>query len=126
LTALVQAGELDYSWSYASLARTAGLHYVDLPDEIDLSNPKLAYQYAQVSVRIPGERRSGRDSVEFRGEPIVYALTIPTEAPHPRTAEAFVRFALSPEGKAIIKQNGFTLLEQPVLAGPGKPPAGLF
>jgi len=32
----------------------------------------------------------------------------------------------SPEGKAIIKQNGFTLLEQPVLAGPGKPPAGLF
>jgi len=126
LTALVQAGELDYSWSYASLARTAGLHYVDLPDEIDLSNPKLAYQYAQVSVRIPGKRRSGRDSVEFRGEPIVYALTIPTEAPHPRTAEAFVRFALSPEGKAIIKQNGFTLLEQPVLAGPGKPPAGLF
>jgi len=126
LTALVQAGELDYSWSYASLARTAGLHYVDLPDEIDLSNPKLADQYAQVSVRIPGERRSGRDSVEFRGEPIVYALTIPTEAPHPRSAEAFVRFALSPEGKAIIKQNGFTLLEQPVLAGPGKPPAGLF
>lgn len=126
LTALIQAGELDYSWSYASLARTAGLRYVDLPDEIDLSNPKLADQYARASVRIPGERRSGRDSVEFRGEPIVYALTIPTKAPHPRTAEAFIRFVLSPEGKAIIKQNGFTLLEQPLLAGPGKPPAGLF
>ncbi len=126
LTALIQAGELDYSWSYASLARTAGLHYVDLPDEIDLSNPKLADQYARASVRIPGERRSGRDSVEFRGEPIVYALTIPTEAPHARAAKAFVRFVLSPEGKAIIKQNGFTLLDQPLLAGPGKPPAGLF
>jgi len=126
LTALIQAGELDYSWSYASLARTAGLRYVDLPDEIDLSNPKLAEQYARASVRVPSERRSGRDSVEFRGEPIVYALTIPTEAPHPRTAEAFVRFIFSPEGKAIIKQNGFTLLEQPLLAGPGKPPAGLF
>ncbi|MFL5533024.1 MAG: extracellular solute-binding protein [Gemmatimonadales bacterium] len=126
LTALIQAGELDYSWSYASIARTAGLRYLDLPDEIDLSNPKLADQYARASVRIPGDRRSGRDSVEFRGEPIVYALTIPTKAPHPRTAEAFVRFVLSPEGKAIIKQNGFTLLEQPLLAGPGKPPAGLF
>jgi molybdate/tungstate transport system substrate-binding protein len=126
LTALIQAGELDYSWSYASLARTAGLRYVDLPDEIDLSNPKLADQYARASVRVPSEHRSGRDSVEFRGEPIVYALTIPTEAPHPRTAEAFVRFVFSPEGKAIIKQNGFTLLEQPLLAGPGKPPAGLF
>ncbi|MFL5474582.1 MAG: extracellular solute-binding protein [Gemmatimonadales bacterium] len=126
LTALIQAGELDYSWSYASIARTAGLRYLDLPDEIDLSNPKLADQYARASVRIPGDRRSGRDSVEFRGEPIVYALTIPTKAPHPRTAEAFVRFVLSPEGKAIIKQNGFTLLEQPLLAGPGKPPAGVF
>jgi molybdate/tungstate transport system substrate-binding protein len=126
LTALIQAGELDYSWSYASLARTAGLRYVDLPDEIDLSNPKLADQYARASVRVPSEHRSGRDSVEFRGEPIVYALTSPTEAPHPRTAEAFVRFVFSPEGKAIIKQNGFTLLEQPLLAGPGKPPAGLF
>jgi molybdate/tungstate transport system substrate-binding protein len=126
LTALIQAGELDYSWSYASLARTAGLRYVDLPDEIDLSNPKLADQYARASVRVPSERRSSGDSVEFRGEPIVYALTIPTTAPHPRTAEAFVRFVFSPEGKAIIKQNGFTLLEQPLLAGPGKPPAGLF
>src|SRR6188472_2063627 len=125
LTALIQAGELDYSWSYASLARTAGLRYVDLPDEIDLSNPKLAEQYARASVRVSSERRSGRDSVEFRGEPIVYALTIPTKAPHPHTAEAFVRFVFSPEGKAIIKQNGFTLLEQPLLAGPGKPPAGL-
>jgi len=126
LTALIQAGELDYSWSYASLARTAGLRYVDLPDEINLGNPKLADQYARASIRVPSEHRSGRDSVEFRGEPIVYALTIPTEAPHPRTAEAFVRFVFSPEGKAIIKQNGFTLLEQPLLAGPGKPPAGLF
>jgi molybdate/tungstate transport system substrate-binding protein len=126
LTALVQAGELDYSWSYASIARTAGLHYVDLPDEIDLSSPGLAKQYAQASVRLPAEHRAGGDSVEFRGEPIVYALTIPTKAPHPRTAEAFVRFVLSPEGKAIMKQNGFTLLEEPLVAGPGKPPAGLF
>jgi molybdate/tungstate transport system substrate-binding protein len=126
LTALVQAGELDYSWSYASIARTAGLRYLDLPDEVDLSNPGLASWYAQASVRVPAQSRSGRDSVEFRGEPIVYALTIPTHAPHPRTAEAFVRFVLSPEGSAIIKQNGFTLLEKPLLAGPGKPPAGLF
>src|SRR5215218_10357943 len=66
LTALVQAGELDYSWSYASIARTAGLHYVDLPDEIDLSSPGLAKQYAQASVRLPAEHRAGGDSVEFR------------------------------------------------------------
>jgi molybdate/tungstate transport system substrate-binding protein len=126
LTALVQAGELDYSWSYASIAQTAGLRYVQLPAEIDLSDPKLADWYAQVSVRLPGARRAGRDSIEFRGEPIVYAMTIPTDAPHPRTAEAFVRFVLSPEGQAILKTDGFTLLEKPLLAGPGQPPPGLF
>jgi molybdate/tungstate transport system substrate-binding protein len=126
LTALVQAGELDYAWSYASIARTAGLRYLSLPPEIDLSAPKLADWYAQASVRLPGHSRSGPDSVEFRGEPIVYALTVPTQAPHPGTANAFVRFVFSPEGQAIIKKNGFTLLPKPLLAGPGKPPAGVF
>jgi molybdate/tungstate transport system substrate-binding protein len=126
LTALVQAGELDYSWSYASIAKTAGLRYVDLPPEINLSDPKLAQWYGQAAVRLPGAARAGSDSVEFRGEPIVYALTIPTAAPHPRTAEAFVHFVFSPEGQAILKANGFMVLEKPLLGGPGKPPTGLF
>jgi molybdate/tungstate transport system substrate-binding protein len=126
LTALVQAGELDYSWSYASIAKTAGLRYVQLPREVDLSDPALADWYRQARVRLPGKQRAGTDSVEFRGEPIVYALTIPTEAPHPRTAAAFVRFLFSPEGQAILRANGFSLLDRPLLSGPGKPPSGLF
>lgn len=126
LTALVQAGELDYSWSYESIARTVGLPYVDLPREVDLSDPKLAASYDQAKVRLPGASRSGRDSVEFRGEPIVYALTIPTAAAHPQTAQAFVRFVFSPEGQGVLKANGFTVLEKPLLGGPEKPPSGLF
>ncbi|HEU5303088.1 MAG TPA: tungstate ABC transporter substrate-binding protein WtpA [Gemmatimonadales bacterium] len=126
LTALVQAGELDYSWSYASIARTARLQYVDLPDEVDLSDPDRAEWYGQARVRLPGASRGGRDSVEFRGEPIVYALTIPKGAPHPRVARAFVRFIFTPEGQAILRANGFTLLERPVIGGPERPPAGLF
>jgi molybdate/tungstate transport system substrate-binding protein len=126
LTALVQAGELDYSWSYASIARTTGLPYVTLPPEIDLSDPQRSEWYGQASVRLPGQSRAGKDSVEFRGEPIVYALTIPAAAPHPQTAAAFVRFVFSPEGQSILRDNGFTLLDKPLLAGPGKPPPGLF
>ena len=126
LTGRVQAGELDYAWSYASIAKTAGLRYVVLPPEIDLSDPKLTDWYAQAAVRLPGVSRAGKDSVEFRGEPIVYALTIPKAAPHPQLAQAFVRFVFAPEGQAILKSNGFALLEKPVLAGPGKPPPGLF
>ncbi len=126
LTALVQAGELDYSWSYLSIAKTAGLRHVALPPEINLSQPGLAEWYSQARVRLPGAHRSGSDSVEFRGEPIVYALTIPKRAAHPGTAQAFVRFVFSPEGQAILKDNGFMLLEKPLLGGPERPPAGLF
>jgi molybdate/tungstate transport system substrate-binding protein len=126
LTALVQAGELDYSWSYASIAKTSGLRYVDLPPEVNLSDPKLADWYAQATVRLPGASRAGKDSLEFRGEPIVYALTIPTAAPHPEMAAAFVRFVFSPEGQAIMKADGFTVFPKPLLGGPGTPPPGLF
>jgi molybdate/tungstate transport system substrate-binding protein len=126
LTALVQAGELDYSWSYFSIAKAAGLRHVDLPPEINLSDPKLSEWYSQARVRLTGTHRAASDSVEFMGEPIVYALTIPTAAPHPGTAMSFVRFIFSPEGQAILKDNGFTMLEKPVVGGPGRPPQGLF
>jgi molybdate/tungstate transport system substrate-binding protein len=126
LTALVQAGELDYAWSYLSIARTAGLRHVDLPPEINLSDPARAEVYHQALVKLPGQSRGGRDSVEFHGEPIVYALTIPRDAPHPQAAEAFVRFAFSRDGAAILERSGFILLPKPVLAGPEKPPVPLF
>jgi molybdate/tungstate transport system substrate-binding protein len=99
---------------------------VELPPEINLSDPKLARWYSEARVHIPGAHRAASDSVEFVGEPIVYALTIPTSAPHPRTAQAFVRFIFSPEGQAILKDNGFTVLEKPLLGGPGRPPKALF
>lgn len=117
LTGLLQAGELDYAWSYRSLARTAGLRWVDLPKEIDLSDPSLAEWYAQARIRLPGQRLGARDSVEFRGEPIVYALTIPTGAPHPQAARAFAAFVLSREGQDILARAGFRLLDQPVFVG---------
>jgi molybdate/tungstate transport system substrate-binding protein len=126
LIALLQVGELDYAWEYEAVAKVHGLRYVELPPEVSLGDPGRAEAYAHASVHLPGASRGGRDSVEFQGEPIVYALTIPTAAPHPKTAEAFVRFVFSPEGQAIIKANGFALLPEPLLGGPGKPPAGLF
>lgn len=125
LTALLEAGELDYIWTYRSIAETNRLSYVTLPREVDLSDPALGSAYGAVSVRVPGSKRTARDSVEFRGEPILYALTIPEAAPHPATAAAFARFVLSPEGSAILRRSGF-LIAPPRAGGPGKPPPGLF
>lgn len=119
LLGLVQAGELDYAWSYRSLAGTAGLRWVELPPAIDLSDAARAGEYAMASIRLPGRRREAGDSVEFRGEPIVYALTIPLRAPHPESARAFARFVLSPAGRDILAKAGFRLLEKPVVTGSG-------
>lgn len=111
LVGLLQAGELDYAWSYRSLAASNGLKWVALPPEVDLSDPARATTYARAIVRLPGPRMSG-DSVEFRGEPILYALTIPNAAPHPAIARAFVDFVRSPEGAAILQHAGFVVRER--------------
>ena len=117
LIALVQAGELDYAWSYRSLARTSHLPFVDLPAAVDLGDPELADSYHAARVRLPGGKRSSGDSIEFRGEPILYALTIPTDAPHPEVAAEFVRFVLSDEGRQVMERNGFTVLREPRFEG---------
>jgi molybdate/tungstate transport system substrate-binding protein len=117
LLGLVQAGELDYAWSYRSLAQTAGLRSVELPKEIDLSDAARAADYSLASVRLPGPRLAAADSVEFRGEPILYALTIPRGAPDPELARAFARFVFSPAGQAILRRSGFTLMAAPRFGG---------
>lgn len=124
LVALVQAGELDYAWSYRNIAVATGLRGLTLPPEVDLSDPGRAATYALASVRVPGAR--GGAALTLRGEPIVYALTIPTAAPNPAAARAFVRFVFSPDGQAILRRGGYILLDRPEVAGPGRPPAGLF
>jgi molybdate/tungstate transport system substrate-binding protein len=124
LTALLQLGELDYVWTYRSIAQANGFRWLDLPKELNLSDPAMAATYAQATVTLPGATRAS-DSVEFRGEPIVYALTIPRNAPHPEVAEAFVRFVFSPAGQRILRDAGLQPVVPPSLGGPGQPPLSL-
>lgn len=122
LVGLLQAGELDYAWSYRSLARTGGLKWVTLPPEVDLSEPAMASRYGAARVRLPSSRPGTTDSLEFRGEPIVYALTVPNQAPHPALARAFARFVLSEDGRAILTKAGFRLLPEPLFVGTDRIP----
>jgi molybdate/tungstate transport system substrate-binding protein len=124
LVALVQAGELDYAWSYRSIAVATGLRSVALPPEVDLGDPRFAEAYRVVTVRVPAA--PGAEALTLRGEPIVYALTIPEGAPNPGAGAGFVRFVFSPDGQAILRRHGYILLDRPRVAGPGRPPAGLF
>ena len=124
--ALVQAGELDYAFSYRSIAVTTGLRVVYLPPEVDLSDPARAPEYASATVRLPGGTRAGSDSVLMTGAPIIYAFTIPARAPNPGAAVAFARFLLSTEGQAIFRKHGFLPVEKLLVGGPGQPPSGVL
>ena len=122
LVALLQAGELDYAWSYRSIAEGAGLKWVDLPPEVDLGDPGREALYGTVSVRVAAgashdPRRTSPDSLTIRGAPILYALSIPTAAPNPAAAQAFVRWLFGPDGRAVLARNGFTVLERPIIHG---------
>jgi molybdate/tungstate transport system substrate-binding protein len=119
LVALLQAGELDYIWSYESVARATSLPFVRLPDEVDLGSPTHAESYALAEVRITGATRG--DSITLRGEPIVYALSIPTAAPHRALAERAVAFLLSSDGVRIMRAASLDVLDRPLVTGANVP-----
>jgi molybdate/tungstate transport system substrate-binding protein len=111
LVGLLEAGELDYIWSYESMAKAIGLRYVLLGDSVDLSNTELAAFYALASVKVRGATQGS--SVEFVGEPIVYAFAVPRNAPNAELAQRFATFLVSSEGKAILRREGLDALELP-------------
>lgn len=119
LVGLLQAGEFDYIWSYESIAQGAGLRYVTLPTAIDLSAPSDSAAYAVASVRIAG--KSPRDSVEMRGQPIVYAFTVPTRAPHPTLASRFAAYLASADGRRVLRGAKLDVLDPYIVVGTGAP-----
>ncbi len=121
LVGLVQAGEMDYIWSYESLATAAGLKFVQLPAAIDLGSPADSARYSTVQVRVRG--KTPGDSVTFSGQPIVYALSIPKKAPHPELAERFVAYLISGEGASMMRATGLDVLDEPIVVGSGVPAA---
>ncbi|HET7456658.1 MAG TPA: extracellular solute-binding protein [Gemmatimonadaceae bacterium] len=121
LVALLQAGELDYIWSYESLAQAAGLRYVTLPAEIDLGTPADSALYGVASVKVRG--KTPRDTVVFRGQPIVYAFSIPRAAPHQALAERFAAFLVSDEGRRVLRDAKLDALDRPIVVGSGAPAA---
>ena len=115
LSALVTAGELDYIWTYRNLARAHRLAYFEPPPEISLADPALAHWYGAISVRLAPS--PSRDSITVRGAPIVFGVTVPRRAPHPRAAGAFLKLLLSPRGAAVLRSTGFDVLPRARLVG---------
>jgi molybdate/tungstate transport system substrate-binding protein len=119
LVALLQAGELDYAWSYESVAQAAGLRYLTLPSGVDLGADADSTAYAAASVNVLGASRG--DTITMTGRSIHYAVSIPTDAPHRKTAEQFVVWLLGERGRAILRSEHLDALDGPQIIGTGVP-----
>jgi molybdate/tungstate transport system substrate-binding protein len=105
LIALLETRTVDYIFLYKSVAIQHKLKYLELPDEVNLKNPGMAelYRTAVVSIqdKQPGETKN------MTGEPMVYGITILTNAPNRPAALAFVEFLMNPAtGMHIMNRNG--------------------
>jgi molybdate/tungstate transport system substrate-binding protein len=93
-------GEIDAMLIYGAIVQQLGLPFIQLPEDIDLSNPALAARYRTARYTNPLGQT-------FYGTPAVYSITILSNAPHAAAAEAFVATVLSDAGRIALANHGF-------------------
>jgi molybdate/tungstate transport system substrate-binding protein len=109
LLALLEVGELDYILVYRSVAEQHKLQTVLLSDQINLKKAEFADFYKTAHVNVTGKKPG--TFITKTGEPIVYGVTIPKNAPNPELAMNFLTFLLDADkGGAILERNGQTLV----------------
>ena len=99
LVALLQSGGLDYAFEYMSVSKQHGLKFVTLPRSIDLSSTEYGDTYKKVSVKTS-------DGNVKMAKPIVYGITVPSNAPHPQLAREFVQLIISEQGRSVFSELG--------------------
>lgn len=96
----LESGELDYVFYYQSISASSGLPYVNLQDEVDLSQATTDYaeHYAKAEVET--------DSGTFTGAPIAYGITVPSVAEAPERGAQWVEYFATDPGRAVLEELG--------------------
>ena len=104
LVALIESNAADYMFQYKSVAIQHGLKYVELPDDINLSNPGKSEIYKSVSLDVAGKEPGKK--MKVTGDYINYSMTVIDSAPQKEEAIDFLSFIISGEGLEILRKNG--------------------
>ena len=105
LLSLLETNTIDYVFLYRSVAQQHGLKYLILPDSINLKLPNLKSHYLIAETKISGKKPG--EFITKIGAPMVYGITIPTNAPNKKLAEKFVQYILEKEkGMKIMEEKG--------------------
>jgi molybdate/tungstate transport system substrate-binding protein len=100
--------QIIYEHSAQVMASTnPDFRYVNLPDDINLSDPEKNADYAQSAVVLPGlgTARSAQN-IAVPGTQVAWGITLLKDAPNQENALRFLEFLLSPVGASTLKTNG--------------------
>jgi molybdate/tungstate transport system substrate-binding protein len=105
--------QFDFQFSYEHNAHATAMtnpdyRYVDLPDEINMSDPaKDSYYKQNAIVVLPGlgTSRSAR-TIPVPGAHVAWGIALMNNAPNKENAVKFLQMLLSPAGTAALKENG--------------------
>jgi molybdate/tungstate transport system substrate-binding protein len=96
---LAKSGQIDYMFMYKPAVIAHGLKYLELPQQVNLSDGHYKDLYQSVDVLSSG--------VRVKGDVITYGITTLKNSMHPDLALSFVALLLSPVGTKVIEDNGF-------------------
>ncbi len=99
LKTTLESGQIDAAAAYKHEAVARNLPYIELPKEINLSDPTLSNFYKQASYTLGNGQT-------VHGEPIYFSVTIPDTSKNIDGAIAFVKFVLSEKGRDILTNDG--------------------
>jgi molybdate/tungstate transport system substrate-binding protein len=104
--------QFDFQFTYehnarATAATNPDYQYVDLPDELNFSDPAKDAYYRHAVVVLPGlgTPKSAR-TVAITGARLAWGITLMKDAPNKQNAIKFLELLLSPAGTAALKENG--------------------
>lgn len=104
LVALIESNAIDYMFQYKSVAIQHDLKFLELPKEINLSDPSKNSIYSSVNLDVAGSKPG--EKMNVKGDYINYSITVLDNAPQKEEAINFLEFLLSTEGMKIFKENG--------------------
>ncbi len=105
LLALLETGAVDYIFLYQSVAVQHRLPFLELPQEINMSNPLLNHYYSLSQVEVRGANPAHR--IRIQGEAMIYGVTVLNGAPNKKAAEKFVEFLIDKNGgQKILEEMG--------------------
>ncbi|HWG02227.1 MAG TPA: extracellular solute-binding protein [Trebonia sp.] len=116
LDSTLESGQVDAASAFVTQAVQLHLHYIKLPDAINLGSFADAAQYKKATLTV--------GSKTYKGSPQVIDIT--TIGPPTPAAEAFVAYTLSAAGQAQYKQGGFTMITPTVFGAKSAVPAPIL